>query len=468
MQRPALDTQPDHDAALPPGRSHWDRLPRELRDAVRMRADDSLFTRITSGRFPVAPSLSVRERRILWEVAFDLDWDGDLRRLPHFLFDFYTQHIRSRRMAARLVDAGLASWEDVAPCLAKNAWDDLLVDTLKPLTAATFAAAYGRPALLRRLLDAGCATNDTFGRLVYPIARAGDADAINLLLDMFPDAIRHGDMPVVVWSGDIDLVQQMLDRGMPPSHLRGYSYAAYRSLPVFQLLVRLGQITAPDHRHALYWGSPEVLAFIERRWPGTLRSGSFYIAYRGNGLPTIRFLHSIGLTCDKFRLLTGYFTKEDLAAVSWICDTFDVTVTKRLLSRVCSYGSIDLFLLLHKRSKIPIKTSFVGVAIDNGHTTLAKFLLRRHRPAARLAASRAASLGDIELLSWLDDWFPWGITWRTLRAAIRHRRISIVEFLLKLDVSAAWPSAMAVALSLPASDERQQLVEMLAKHESAA
>nr|KAJ3418824.1 hypothetical protein HK105_007793 [Polyrhizophydium stewartii] len=113
--------------ALAQGVSHWDRLPRELKDLVLGTA--GLFTRLLCNNVLQAelPRCAGPQLEALWAETVRVEWGGDLYQLPRppesgnvFL------GIRSRDMFQRVRTDRLAPVMALQRVAIRNRWDDLI------------------------------------------------------------------------------------------------------------------------------------------------------------------------------------------------------------------------------------------------------------------------------------------------------------------------------------------------------
>ncbi|KAL2918594.1 hypothetical protein HK105_201995 [Polyrhizophydium stewartii] len=153
----AASTDTAH-AALPPGASHFDRLPPELRDMIESLATPTLHLFLRRlRRWPfLAKDISrvVYHRDSLWTEVLETEWPGDLAMLPEvsegnpcFLA------VRSRQMFERLRNAGVEIRQVLVQRIAiRRGWLDMLdfgnVDVL-----AMAAAAEGCIPLLQDIIE---------------------------------------------------------------------------------------------------------------------------------------------------------------------------------------------------------------------------------------------------------------------------------------------------------------------------
>ncbi|KAL2912086.1 hypothetical protein HK105_208438 [Polyrhizophydium stewartii] len=134
--------------------SHWDRLPRELRDMVLAHAGP--LTQLTTGRIGLAHlgSLDFDGIEQLWHDVIECEWPGDLERLPgrSWLGSHVFWGVRSRHMYDRLRAVG--GWGSAAGlwhAAARCRFDDEL-RWLRPLELSLLAAEAGAQPLLSDLV----------------------------------------------------------------------------------------------------------------------------------------------------------------------------------------------------------------------------------------------------------------------------------------------------------------------------
>ncbi|KAL2913818.1 hypothetical protein HK105_206697 [Polyrhizophydium stewartii] len=148
---------PAHAAAdaLPPGASHWDRLPREIRSDIIHKSGP--LTRWTTGVLETNDlwNLPMDEDQQLWIDIFETEWPGDLATVPDFaILKFTLWHVRSRALydrykaAFNLERTSNALREIAARCRFDDEldWDD-------PQELLSLAVRSAAMSLMRELVD---------------------------------------------------------------------------------------------------------------------------------------------------------------------------------------------------------------------------------------------------------------------------------------------------------------------------
>ncbi|KAL2915471.1 hypothetical protein HK105_205087 [Polyrhizophydium stewartii] len=140
------------------GRRHntlWDKLPAPVRSYIIDRAGP--LTRFTTGELPEhkLKSLSLGDQEWLWRDVVELEWPGDLRRLPQRgQFDpmVALQHVKSRAMYDRLKAHGRGRIAAALPFVAVLRRFDDDLDFSRPQMLAHMAAQYDGESMMRTLV----------------------------------------------------------------------------------------------------------------------------------------------------------------------------------------------------------------------------------------------------------------------------------------------------------------------------
>nr|KAJ3421263.1 hypothetical protein HK105_004068 [Polyrhizophydium stewartii] len=196
---------------MPPGGSHWDRLPAELHREVFRRASP-LFL-LQSGRVRWITALSDDDQRLAWAEAFRSDWDGDLEMLlpRHTLWKCRDEdwlNIRTLGMLMRVADIAkehdvdTGALNQVAMC---NGWVHAIDRSRSDIAKDAMAAELGIDAI----------ENLIALRILHKNRELVEAAAEYGRLDVVQWADKH--VPAKFWttkvmdkaalSGNADLVQ---------------------------------------------------------------------------------------------------------------------------------------------------------------------------------------------------------------------------------------------------------------------
>ncbi|KAL2919368.1 hypothetical protein HK105_201011 [Polyrhizophydium stewartii] len=423
-------SRPD-DGELAPGRSHWDRLPQELRDMV---VDATrLFPRLVHGDLAAAELRFLTEPQLeeLWTDVCRHGWLGDLAALPapprgSQCFGA----VRSRAMLAHLKAAGVADAAALRLVAVRNGWTDQL-DFGRPLELAAAAAYEGSVALLADLVEARGAVRPSVA-LAELAAWGGHLAAVAWL---------HERMAGVRWtpavteyaagSGSLALVQ-WLEAHRPECVSATAVVAAARNghQPV---AVRM----ALQHGHA------GVLAALHARHPGVLPALAPRDVEAAGSAAALRVVHQHAGIADPRALLDALVRRGRADAVAWACGALGLRPDQPMLLAACDgdHGALAAWLVAQPR--IRIDAAAVGRAIARSAVAVLHVFVA-HGPAARAAV--AAQLGEamnMDLVQWLHARHPAVFTQVALDGAMRLGNAAVVAYLLDHVDGVGWDTARA-------------------------
>ncbi|KAL2918244.1 hypothetical protein HK105_202171 [Polyrhizophydium stewartii] len=371
----------------PPG-SHWDRLPRELQDAVIDAAGP--LTQLVTG-WVSAASLSPRQ---VWADAVSLDWPGDLTKLPTLAGDLAClEGVRSRAMVERL----LAAWASRRPpaletlrrtlqvAAVRHRWHDML-DLDAPLKLAAIAAREDAVWLLENLVKVY--TSVVLDRAtVLMLAAPGQGSVLRWLHKHAPEAhwprsaIHHA-----AQAGDVELAVWITRTG---HYVRSESAlriaAANGHLPIVVFLFGSEADRTPEetsnaaceaiqsgHLHIAEWlvrNDPKldlkrVLVSVLRtrriaylNWlhslaPVTFDDEAFPLAAAHGDRRSVEWMQRAGMVRNLPHALEMAAAAGNLDLVRWISDMFGEQLPESLLEIACSVHALDLVLWLVDRPEM--------------------------------------------------------------------------------------------------------------------
>ncbi|KAL2918452.1 hypothetical protein HK105_201853 [Polyrhizophydium stewartii] len=171
-------------APLAPGSSEWDRLPAELRKMVLEHAGP--LTRLVCGCVDDVEALPDADKQRMWADALELDWRGQLRRLPAVEPDASAlEAVRSQRLAERVgfIHTSAAARAALESLAASRFWPAPRPALHHRHSKAVEAHSY---AVLRSLMNGRAAPTQISAPAIVAAARFGMLDALRLMHDRLP------------------------------------------------------------------------------------------------------------------------------------------------------------------------------------------------------------------------------------------------------------------------------------------
>ncbi|KAL2915368.1 hypothetical protein HK105_204984 [Polyrhizophydium stewartii] len=443
---------------LPPGASHWDRLPVELRDEVDSHNCPTLVW-FQRGRPLQAEldSLSIDARHRLWTQALESDWQGDLATLPRMPWDHaLTLRIVSRGMLERVracvpefnsSNQKAVEARDVAVCrlAIRRGWADLL-EPLRFELVASAAALEGATQVLQVLREADLNIGDS-SHLAGLAARDGHLETVQWLHSFRPaDPLEEGVMEDAAGSGSLDLVV-WLRRRAKGHHLREplNIAAANGHLHIVEWLAKnwTGQCEPAAFIKACKNGHADVLDFLRVQYPRVYRETNS-VTYRGaQHVATLEWLRKHKPQFVSERMLQSFVFSSNVEAADWIVKNTGARVTREMLEFSFRRDSVAMikWMIVDQQFEIDFCKFNFGSQFYN--TRILAWLIRRDRDLASILAEQYVASGNGALVEWLHVRFPGSITQRTLMVAARAKSAKMLKFLLDLCRDADWDLAAA-------------------------
>nr|KAJ3421376.1 hypothetical protein HK105_003719 [Polyrhizophydium stewartii] len=331
-------------SALPLGTSHWDRLPRELKDMVV--EDAGVLTKLTVGWLSAdaAAQLSDDDKLQLWSQAFDrVFWN-----------------LRSRDMFERQRGLNHAA--------VRNRWDDVL-DWQDPNSLAELAAGAGNLELLADLVE-NRKTASLSLELAQEAAWFGHLHILKWLHERMPDgewsstvmdwAAENGHIECVVWL-----------------HTTRTEGCSTRAMDVAAISGRLGMVR---------W-------LHQNRTEGCTTNAMTLAAAMGN-LRVIRWLHENRTEGCTSSAIDFAAARGHLEVVRWLHENRSEGCSSRAIDGAASCGYLSIVEFLHANSNVGCTRRAVVEAAEHGHADVVAFLLEYRTEATPQDAVVASILGD--------------------------------------------------------------------------
>ncbi|KAL2919411.1 hypothetical protein HK105_201056 [Polyrhizophydium stewartii] len=473
------------DTPLPPGRSHWDRLPRELRGMVLERA--SLLTQFSSGWLARADlcGLSHLERRQLWLDVIETDWQGDLRALPlpHERSDAFLA-IRTRDMYSRVCRVlsehgrlSSAKWRQRVAI--RNRWPDI-VDRLfdMPEAIMLMAASEGALWLIEDMLTKYTRNFIFFCSewVARHAAAAGQPDMVVFAHERLP---REPWNPDILYkaaaTGNLDLVQWICENRkeipIPTNTIDAAAGSGNLDLVVWLHMVRkdtcsvqaMNVAASRGFIHIVRWladnrtegCSPsaikliaqtshlDVLEFLFERYPGVfvgLDSDVFHWAVD----PRIAsWALDHGFVVDPAAMLSKFVECGNTACARWAHGVFGLPVSNDQLATACELNQAGMVRWILSTATATLTPAAINAMVDKCSTRTLAVAIVHDSNCVRAAVERAVLKENIDMLEWLDRRYAGSIGQAELVLAASKGRATAVHFILDKVRSVQWDLASA-------------------------
>ncbi|KAL2912445.1 hypothetical protein HK105_208089 [Polyrhizophydium stewartii] len=461
--------------------SHWDRLPRELKDLVLERS--SALTRLSTGALPAwqLQRLGTAARVSLWLETLETDWAGDLARLPRVPdSSLVFRHMRSRGMFERVRALGAAGRWVLRRAAVRNGWRDLLglpdgpagpagggggggggaggdvaVADADAEELARAAAAEGAVWLLeetlvgRQMLPAGQAL---VPRLAELAAAGGQLDAVRWLHAASPDqAWTPAAMDLAAAGGHLDVVEYLHEhRTEGCTQYAMDRAAAFGHLPVVRWLHehRGEGCTKWCVREVAVVGHVEVLQYLHEHYPqhfADLGEHGFDRAWR---LPVLRWLHGAGLIRNPQATLDNLVRSSDPRGVQWACATFGLAVTQAQFEDACQLDEREVVRWMLTQPGIRVTDTAARRAVEGRSDGVIRVLIAHDPALLGSITDSIVALCEVDFVAWMHWRYPQGFGQHALEAAVRSDRMAVAQLILDRVKGIEWDFDVARSLAV--------------------
>ncbi|KAL2916585.1 hypothetical protein HK105_204018 [Polyrhizophydium stewartii] len=424
--------------ALPQGRSHWDRLPQELRRLVVRWA--GILTQFSTGQLLSTElgSLSVAQQERIWAEAFEHDFQGDLAALPH-LDDpsRVLPGIRTPAMLERAREAGLVWGAMVEQVAIRHGWTHML-DFGHPSELAMSAAAVGDEALLRNLVQVHGA--HVTAELANMCARSGSLPLVRWIHErLSSDHWAFDAAEIAAATGSLELVEWMHSQGIE-SRSTLHSAAVAGQLHIVRWLFdhNIRNLDENTLGETARNGHLDVLIFLREQLPQAFDNAPSDEFDYTTDLRVLKWLHSLGKLDSLNKSLTAMIDSGDIEGVRWVCDTAGVRITRLMFLQACAKNRAQLARWMLTQPGIAVDESVINNAIWSRAMSLISVLMTHSNAAFETVARKMAIVGDCQMIEWMHLRHSGSVTQRTLELAVEHERVDVVRFLLDQIGSVRW------------------------------
>ncbi|KAL2912267.1 hypothetical protein HK105_208258 [Polyrhizophydium stewartii] len=444
--------------ALPPGASHWDRIPRELHDGILDAAGP--LTRLTASNPHPAEvrCMSRQDRERLWADVVEVDWQGDLAILPPVPLQSVLLGVRSRSLPQRLAEHKIVNKETQQRIAVRNGWHDLLdLDDKRSLASAVVTE--GDLDLLKHFIEE-CDVIELSTVIGADAISRGFLHIAKYIHDKLPDSAWPArTMPAAAESGSLDCMIWVHD-------VVGQEFSA----DAFNTACRCGhehivkylldEANVPLPSYAPYMaathGQVQILDILLERHPQPFLQPHSLTFFHISDLAVFKWLHKNSVYFSPHRGLVKAVEEDKVDSVRWLCETFDMQVMQGLFEQCCRQKSKPLVLYMLGRPEVEITQGIVEAAAPNSVDVL-DLLLARKPEMVQVAADAAAEGNVADILDWLHTRYPGCITQSTLAAAVKGKAKRAVEYLLETVHDVEWE--LAAIKQIETSDEVAGLID---------
>ncbi|KAL2915077.1 hypothetical protein HK105_205401 [Polyrhizophydium stewartii] len=442
-------------AAPPPGRSHWDRLPQELRSLVLAHTTPALraFCRRTRrGLLPLElGSLGKPAREQIWVEVLESGWDGDLKLLPliHNESPVFLA-AASRPMFERLRAAGVQVARSTELRLAvRHGWADIIGDT-NPGDIARAAACEGATDVLAGLADEGRLALKPW--LAAEAAGEGHAGTVMWLhahmrgppwpTTVMDAAAGSGNLDLVVWlhnntSGGCTV--QAIENAAKGGHLATIKWLAQNrsegcNIWAFKLAANGGHV--------------DVLEFLRRRFPSVFHSVITELFKNAQHLCVLEWLKQHWPEALKYIVARRTFTSAGAEVAKWLCSNTDYEPDSRALLSALENNNVELVDWLVRCKGVDVAADMFNSILHGSNTAALAWVIRHDGRWAGVMAERFAVSSSRSLIGWLHVRHPGSVGQGALEAAILAKREVMVRYLLNHVHGVGWDLVRARDLSI--------------------
>ncbi|KAL2919418.1 hypothetical protein HK105_201063 [Polyrhizophydium stewartii] len=439
--------------ALPAGRSHWDRLPAELRSAVLDEAGH--FTRFINGALLPAELRSLRPTAVesVWKDAMACDWQGDLCLLPWAnprSVCFLPTHTRT--MFARLKTGGFCDPVVLRIVALQSRWPDL-VDESNIMEVLLLAATYDVMWYLRDAIDERkLALPDK--ATIEAAAVMGHLDCFKFLAERMPDqswqktiladAVQSGKLDFIVWVSEnfaCELTDDEVDFAADDGHLG-----------IVKWLVETRNASCSDYAitESAINGHYDTVVYLFERFPR--RFSQYYGFLQVKNAKLLRWLHARGFIARFDELLLKQAEKGSLASLQASLELSARPLPQRALETACQYGRFALIPWILQQPGIRITDVALDLAVGRNCTSTLTAIVRHDRNVLGPLAAAIVKARKAELLEWLCVRHPSVLRQQLLDLAVGYGSAECVAYLVGDKLDFEWDAAAALGTIKPDTD----------------
>ncbi|KAL2911896.1 hypothetical protein HK105_208616 [Polyrhizophydium stewartii] len=297
----------------------WNALPRAVR--IQIIKEAGVLTQFLDGSLPAA-QLDAADKQQMWLEAFEIDWDGDLARLPKVPYLPLQAYwaIHSKAMFDRVAALGWHDSESLQHTALRNGWTDRL-DASRPHELCDAAASAGDLDTLRDLVDVRRAASPTED-MAKMAAVFGHLHVLRFLHERMPDGAWSTEvMDYAAWGAKLDCLKFLHESRSEGCSPMAMNKAAER-------------------------GALQVVQWLHENRPEGCTSDAIDWAAEHGHLDVVKFLHSV---CA-------------------------APCTTSAIDRAAEHGHLAVVKFLNENRSEGYTVNAINWAEANGHTEVLEYL----------------------------------------------------------------------------------------------
>ncbi|KAL2916738.1 hypothetical protein HK105_203517 [Polyrhizophydium stewartii] len=354
-------------------------MPAEIQNMILARA--GVLTLWINGRIDDA-KLDVEKFKALLSDVFELDWQGDLTKMPfqNFYFDKLVPplwRIRTRSMHARIKALCLSSFDNgLDQAAIVNGWTDLL-DFGRPAELAKNATRCGSIWMLEHLVD---------------VRKVVTIEMVDVCL-----AAQYGHLNLLMW-----LHEQMPDGSWKPWVMNSAASNGHLDCVKWLHANRTEGCTTSAMDLAAQSGNLSMIVWLHNnRTEGCTTEAMDWAATNGH-LAIVKFLHANRAEGCTTKAMDWAAGSGHLEVVKWLHENRTEGCTSDAIKRAAQYGHADVVEFLHRNRTEGSIADAAKAAARAGSLNLI-MCIRNLAPDAidGSLVNESASSGEIPLLEWL-------------------------------------------------------------------
>lgn len=201
----------------------------------------------------------------------------------------------------------------------------------------------------------------------------------------------------------------------------------------------------PPYDTLLYYActdSPDVIFFLERRWPKFFKSEMWKLASESGNLELAKRAHqntppphskkvSRTLNQNRKTMLMNAVKRGNMAILGWALEAYSGSIGEdvdALILMAIIEGRLPVLIALNNRYNITYTEDDTNIAAEYGHTNIMRWLREsQHAPWNSFTCRLAAMHGNLEVLQWMvANGCPWDEA--TCSAAARYGYLEILQW----------------------------------------
>ncbi|KAL2919535.1 hypothetical protein HK105_201182 [Polyrhizophydium stewartii] len=381
-------------------------MPAEIQNMILARA--GVLTLWINGRID---DISSEEFKSMVRDVCELDWQGDLSKLPLGMFDYSTLyegfwHLHSRSLYARFKVLRLSNLDDgLDQAAILNWWTDLL-DFGRPAALSQNAARCGSIAMLQHLVDE---------------LKVVDLDKEHARL-----AAEFGHIELLMWLAAWFLNGSwstgVMDRAAKSGHLNCVKWLHAN---------RTEGCTTDAMDHAAVKGHLNIVKWLHNNRAEGCTTRAMDLAASFGHLEVVKWLHNNRTEGCTTVAMDYAASRGYLQVVKWLHNNRTEGCTTWAMDGAAMNGHLEIVEWLHKNRTEGCSSGAIQEAAKAGHADVVEFL-HKNRTEGSIddAAKIAAQTGQLAVVQRIHSIAPHVITVAVANAAGFQNHISVLEWVI--------------------------------------